>query len=240
MPARVYFALHGAMQAEDELDPEGVILERARAIFDPEVPFVMSLDLHGIATARMFRHCPAFTALRTYPHVDFADTGARAARLLLRILDEGLRPVAARVWMPLLVRGDELITETGLYGGFLKRPRRSSASPACSRPGVFIGNPFTDVPELGSQAVVVTDGDAGSRAARRRSSWPTGSSTAAPTCRRSSCRSRVPHRCGHGERGAGDPDRCGRRAELGCHRRQPGHRGGAAGARLSAGASWRR
>jgi microcystin degradation protein MlrC len=27
--------------------------------------------------------------------------------------------------------------------------------------GLFIGNPFTDVPELGSQAVVVTDGDAG-------------------------------------------------------------------------------
>ena len=30
----VYFALHGAMQADDELDPEGVILERARAMFD--------------------------------------------------------------------------------------------------------------------------------------------------------------------------------------------------------------
>lgn len=157
----VYFALHGAMQAEDEFDPEGKILAQARAIVDPEVPFVMSLDLHGIATARMFKHCPAFTALRTYPHVDFADTGARAARLLLRILDEGLRPVAARVWMPLLVRGDELITETGLYGGFLKRAEAIEREPGVLSAGLFIGNPFTDVPELGSQAVVVTDGDAG-------------------------------------------------------------------------------
>ncbi len=157
----VYFALHGAMQAEDELDPEGMLLERARALVDPAVPFVMSLDLHGIATARMFRHCPAFTALRTYPHVDFADTGARAARLLMRILDEGLRPVAARVWLPLLVRGDELITETGLYGGFLERAAAMEREPGVLSAALFIGNPFTDVPELGSQAVVVTDGDAG-------------------------------------------------------------------------------
>ncbi len=155
----VYFALHGAMQAEDELDPEGKILERARKMFEPSVPFVMSLDLHGIATARMFANCPAFTALRTYPHVDFDEAGARAAKLLLRILDEGLRPVAARVWMPLLVRGDELITETGLYGGFLRRAAAMVDEPGVLSAGVFIGNPFTDVPELGCQAVVVTDGD---------------------------------------------------------------------------------
>ncbi len=159
--AAVYFSLHGAMQAEGENDPEGAILERARAMFDASVPFVMSLDLHGIATARMFRNCPAFTALRTYPHVDFDDTGARAARLLLRILDEGLRPVAARVWMPLLVRGDELITETGLYGGFVKRADAIEQEPGVLSAGLFIGNPFTDVPELGSEAVVVTNGDPG-------------------------------------------------------------------------------
>jgi microcystin degradation protein MlrC len=156
----VYFALHGAMEADGELDPEGHILERARALFDPSVPFVMSLDLHGIATARMFANCPAFTALRTYPHVDFDRAGARAAELLLKILDQGLRPVAARVWMPLLVRGDELITETGLYGGFLQRAAAMTDEPGVLSAGVFIGNPFTDVPELGCQTVVVTDADA--------------------------------------------------------------------------------
>jgi microcystin degradation protein MlrC len=108
----------------------------------------------------MFRHCPAFTALRTYPHVDFDAAGARAAELLLRILDQGLRPVAARVWMPMLVRGDELITETGLYGGFLQRAAAMADEPGVLSAGVFIGNPFTDVPELGCQTVVVTDGNA--------------------------------------------------------------------------------
>ena len=32
----------------------------------------------------------------TYPHVDFADTGARAARLLVGLITDGLKPVIAR------------------------------------------------------------------------------------------------------------------------------------------------
>ncbi len=38
----------------------------------------MSLDLHGICTDRMLRQIDGLTLYHTYPHVDFADTGARA------------------------------------------------------------------------------------------------------------------------------------------------------------------
>ena len=51
----VYFSLHGAMGADGELDPEGHLLEQARAIVGPLVPIVISLDLHGILTDRMLR-----------------------------------------------------------------------------------------------------------------------------------------------------------------------------------------
>ena len=105
-----YFVLHGAMGATGDLDPEGFLLQEVRRLVGPDLPLVISLDLHGILTRRMLEHCDALALLHTYPHVDFADTGARAARLLLRILDEGLRPVTARVVVPALVRGDELIT----------------------------------------------------------------------------------------------------------------------------------
>lgn len=157
----VYFALHGAMAAVGEDDPEGFILEQARARLGPGVPFVTSLDLHGIATARMLRHCPAVVTLKTYPHVDHEDTGARAARLALRILDDGAVPVAARVRLPLLVRGDELKTETGLYGRFLERAAAIEREPGILAATLMIGNPFTDVPELCCQGIVVADGDAG-------------------------------------------------------------------------------
>ncbi len=160
----VYLSMHGAMGADGELDPEGFLLERAREISGPDIPIVASLDLHGILTARMLRHLDGLAVYHTYPHVDFAGTGARAARLLLRILDEGLRPAIARVTMPALVRGDELITKSGCYGDVVREAQRLERDGRALAAAVMICNPFTDVPELCSQAVVVTEDD-GARAA---------------------------------------------------------------------------
>jgi microcystin degradation protein MlrC len=161
----VYFCLHGSMVAEDELDPEGYLLAETRAILGEEIPIVVSLDLHGVLTDRMLQLSDAVVVYLTYPHVDMRETGVRAARLLLRILDEGARPVTARVAIPALVRGDELITEHGLLGRFTRRAAEIEASPGGLSAGMFISNPFTDVPELRTSAVVVTDGDP-DRAAR--------------------------------------------------------------------------
>ncbi len=155
----VHLSLHGAMAATDELDPEGALLEAVRAIVGPAVPIVVSLDLHGILTARMLRAIDGFAVLKTYPHVDFADTGARAARLLLRILREGLRPAFLRVRIPALVRGDELVTRTGCYGDRLLEIARLEREGRILAGGLFIGNPFADVPELGCQVVFCHAGD---------------------------------------------------------------------------------
>lgn len=155
----VYFCMHGAMCAENEFDPEGYLLEQTRQILGEKVPIVVSLDLHGIATRTMFRHSDAIVAYHTYPHVDFYETGMRAAQLLLNIMHRRVCPVTARVSIPALVRGDELITETGLFGRCIERAKEIEQSPRGLSAGMFIGNPFTDVPELGTYSFVVTDDD---------------------------------------------------------------------------------
>lgn len=155
-----YFALHGAMAADNEDDPEGYLLAEARKILGERVPLVASFDLHGILTDRMVEHCDAFTVYHTYPHVDFIETGRRAAKLLLRLLAGEIRPVTAKVEIPALVRGDELITATGVYGQFIRRAQQIEQKPNGLAAGLFIGNPFTDVPELRCYSVVTTDGDA--------------------------------------------------------------------------------
>lgn len=155
----VFLAMHGAMCAENEVDPEGFLLQEARQILGPTVPIVISLDLHGIVTDRMLTHADAVVAYHTYPHNDFASTGARAARLLLRLLGGQTRPVTAMIRIPALVRGDELITATGLIGGRIRECQAIEASPGGLSAAMFWGNPFTDVPDLCSNSLVVTDGD---------------------------------------------------------------------------------
>jgi microcystin degradation protein MlrC len=157
--AAVYLSLHGAMGATGELDPEGCVLERVRALVGPAIPIVISLDLHGLLTVRMLANCDAIAVYHTYPHNDFTSTGQRAARLMEAILDRGAKPVMARIFMPALVRGPELLTATGLYGKVIDRARAMETAGEALSAAVLIGNPFTDAPELGSQALVVTDND---------------------------------------------------------------------------------
>jgi microcystin degradation protein MlrC len=161
----IYFCLHGALAAETESDVEGHLLEETRRIVGERTPIVVSLDLHGILTDRILRHSDAVVVYHTYPHVDFYQTGARAARLLLRILREGVRPVSVRVPIPALVRGNELITATGMFGQCVRRAIAIENGPGGLSAGMFIGNPFTDVPDLCTNAFIVLDGDA-ERAAR--------------------------------------------------------------------------
>lgn len=171
----IYFAMHGAMGAEGELDPEGYLLQEVRKIVGEKMPIVIGLDLHGIMTERMLRHIDGVTIYHTYPHVDFADTGIRGAKMLLRIIREKLNPVIARVVIPALVRGDELITKSGCYGDILREARRLENEGKAMFAGVMIGNPFTDVPELCSQAIVVAeDGTVAEKAALgfAKQFWP--------------------------------------------------------------------
>ncbi len=155
----IFYSLHGAMASETEFDIEGYLLAETRKIVGERMPIVISLDLHGIITDQILRHCDALTLYHTYPHVDFYQTGERAGRLLLRVIDGEVKPVAVRVRIPALVRGYELITETGMFGKCVRRCIAVENSPGGLSGGMFIGNPFTDVPELCSNVILYTDND---------------------------------------------------------------------------------
>ncbi|WP_119458805.1 M81 family metallopeptidase [Rhodospirillaceae bacterium SYSU D60014] len=84
----VYLDLHGAMVTEHLEDGDGELLRRVRALVGPAVPVVASLDFHANVTAEMVAQVSALVAYRTYPHIDMDATGARAARLLDRLLTD--------------------------------------------------------------------------------------------------------------------------------------------------------
>src|SRR5271169_4689607 len=84
----VYLDLHGAMVAEHFEDGEGELMRRVRAVIGDRVPIVASLDYHTNMTPEMVRYASAMVGYRTYPHIDMAATGGRAALLLDRLLIE--------------------------------------------------------------------------------------------------------------------------------------------------------
>jgi len=85
----LYLDLHGAMVTEHLEDGEGELLERIRTIVGPELPIVVSLDLHANITKRMVQHASALVVCRTYPHVDLAESGEWSAEVLERLIEQG-------------------------------------------------------------------------------------------------------------------------------------------------------
>ena len=92
----IYLDLHGAMVVDGYDDGEGEVLRRVREFLNTHsrtpIPLVVSLDLHANVTRQMRDLADGIVIYRTYPHVDMADTGARAAQLLCSILNRGTLP----------------------------------------------------------------------------------------------------------------------------------------------------
>ena len=82
----IYLDLHGAMVAEHIDDADGELLRRVRERVGERTPIVASLDLHANVSQTMLEQASVLLAYRAYPHVDMAETGARAARLLPRLI----------------------------------------------------------------------------------------------------------------------------------------------------------
>ena len=99
----VYLDLHGAMVTDDYQDGEGETLRRVRAVVGDGVPVIASLDLHTNITEAMVARADALIAYRTYPHIDMAETGERAARLIVDMFARDRAPAAAFRKLPYLI-----------------------------------------------------------------------------------------------------------------------------------------
>ncbi|EUC19753.1 UNVERIFIED_ORG: microcystin degradation protein MlrC [Burkholderia sp. CF145] len=144
----IYLDLHGAMVAEHIDDGEGELLARVRGVVGVDMPFVVSLDLHANVTDRMLQLADAIVAYRTYPHVDMAETGERAAALLERLTQDRrpLKRVSRRI--PFLIPVNAMCTlvepALGVYDMLASLEAGTVASLSFAP-----GFPAADFPECG-------------------------------------------------------------------------------------------
>ncbi|MFM2095820.1 MAG: hypothetical protein RIS70_2944 [Planctomycetota bacterium] len=153
-------ALHGAMSAEGHSDVEGDLLAKVREVVGPEVPIVATLDLHANVTQAMVRHADALVLYHTAPHIDVYETGQRGAELLRRILFEDAQPEMAFCKIPAVFPVERAITQaaTGISAEMKRRLVELERDRCVLTAGIATVQPWLDIPEFGSAAIVVTDG----------------------------------------------------------------------------------
>lgn len=155
----VLLALHGAMVTATDDDPDGAILAAVRAAIGPGLPLVVSMDVHANVTRRCVELADAIAGFRTSPHIDQRDTGQRAARVMVRMLREGVRPTGAYVKVPMVVPASTHIHH--LPGPYMRLMQTAAAaeSDQVLAADVFTVQPWLDITDLGFAAVVYTDND---------------------------------------------------------------------------------
>ena len=149
--------LHGAMVCESNDDGEGELLRRLREVA-PDTPIAVALDFHTNLTEAMVDNADVITGYCTYPHIDMHETGARAARTLMRMLDGEVRPTMLWRSLPMLTHMLRQTPATQPMKGVMDLAMRAEADGAVLNASVFGGFPLADIPHVGLCPVVVADG----------------------------------------------------------------------------------
>jgi microcystin degradation protein MlrC len=171
----LYLDLHGAMVTEHLEDGEGELLERIRAITGPDLPIVVSLDLHANVTRRMVQHAAALVVCRTYPHVDLAESGQWSAEVLERLIKHGPLKKAMRradFLVPLTWQCTLIEPAQGIYRAVAEAQTLGSNTASAS---FAFGFPPADIAECGPVALAYAESqDAADAAADRLIGMVTG------------------------------------------------------------------
>ena len=160
----VLLDLHGAMVAAHCDDGDAEFLRRVRAEVGPETPIVCSLDLHANISTETASLADQLVVYRTYPHLDMAETGRRAARFLASLLTNGKAGQLAFRKLPFLIpttRGCTLVDPAkAVYAHMAEletRPGVSSLSFACGFSPADVAHAGPAIVGYGEDRAAVTD-----------------------------------------------------------------------------------
>ncbi|MBA2519264.1 MAG: M81 family metallopeptidase [Chloroflexia bacterium] len=151
-------ALHAAGVTEGSDDLEGTLLGEIRAAVGPELPIVVTLDLHGHTTRAMVEHATALLYCHEYPHVDTYERGEEAIRLAAAIVRGEKRLVMYLETLPMLIPPST--TRSGPAKKMNELCFDREAQPGMIDVAFVHGFPHTDVSVVSAAILATADGDA--------------------------------------------------------------------------------
>jgi microcystin degradation protein MlrC len=153
----VYICNHGAMITTENRDPDAEMFQMVRSIVGPDIPVVVTLDLHANISEQMVESVNAIIGYQTNPHVDMAARGRDAADALQEMLN-GLRPVATMVRLPVTPPTVTLLTEKGPYADLINYGQ-SRMTDDILNVSIFGGFVYADTPKNGLTVIVTARSD---------------------------------------------------------------------------------
>jgi len=151
--------LHGAMVTEEHQDAEGAILEATRNLVGPDLPLIVTLDLHANITSKMAKLANVIIGYDSYPHVDMYERGREAALLLARIIRAEVSPVQIYRQLPLITTPPMQCTLREPMETIMRRLHQMESELGILTATVSMGFPFADVEDAGVSVLVTADGD---------------------------------------------------------------------------------
>jgi microcystin degradation protein MlrC len=159
----VYFCAHGAAITTEDDDPEGIMLERIRAIVGTDVPIAATFDLHANVSDRMVDNIDAFIGYRTNPHLDMRERGIEAAAAMHDLL-AGTRTTRVRVRLPIVPPTVTMLTAAGPYAEMIALGQKRMG-PEIMNVSVMGGFAYGDTAKNGL-SVIVTQRNVAARTTR--------------------------------------------------------------------------
>ena len=151
--------LHGAMVVDSHEDGEGELLRRVRAKIGPDVPIMVTLDLHANVTKAMAEHANALIAFRTYPHIDAYERAWQACELLQKTFSGKAKPKTFIANRPMAYGFDHGRTQKGPMRVALDRADAIEAKGKIHLISICSGFSAADIRDVGPTVTVTVDGN---------------------------------------------------------------------------------
>ncbi|HWB48754.1 MAG TPA: M81 family metallopeptidase [Stellaceae bacterium] len=153
----VLLHLHGAMVTESHEDGEGELLERLRDVLGPDVPIVVTLDLHANVTQRMADKANALIAFRTYPHIDQHERAWQGAVLLEQAMAGKVKPRTLIARRPMIHGLDWGRTQKGPMAELIARGEALEKQRDALAVSICAGFSLANIRDVGPSVTVTYD-----------------------------------------------------------------------------------
>ena len=149
----IYAALHGATCTESLDDACGTLLSVLRDMVGDKI-ITASFDLHANITERLLENADYICGYNTYPHVDFYETGYRAAKFCMERL-AGQQPYIAAAGVSMLIPPAGYTDLKGPFADLIQKGKYMVSTGQIRDFSIFPVQPWLDIPVIQSRIVAI-------------------------------------------------------------------------------------